>query len=83
MPYVRVHIDKEDILDDLTDDDLREELASRASSKVRGSGYAADYRIPAKAAQTTVDEAAQIFRKMGRNDLAFKLDEIKVDFLGH
>ncbi|OJW21218.1 MAG: hypothetical protein BGO49_24710 [Planctomycetales bacterium 71-10] len=81
MPYVTVHVDSADVLDDLADDELRKELQRRAAKKTGTSASAADYRIPAEVARSTLDEAANLLRKMERIDLAFKLDEINEDYI--
>lgn len=77
--YVRVRIDVDDVLDELSDDDLREELASRMGRK--GSGNMADYTIPIGVALDTMLAASDALRKAGRVDLAFKLDETRVDYI--
>jgi hypothetical protein len=83
MPYVRVHVDAEDILEDLSDQELRDELSRRQRKNGKGNYHSADFSIPQQVAKYTLDEASGILRKQGRVDLAFKLDEIKVDFVGH
>jgi hypothetical protein len=83
MPYVSVHVDAEDVLCDISTEDLRKELHSRSRKNGDYVGSSADYRIPLQVAKYTLDEAAAIFRKEGRTDLAFKLDEIKCDFVEH
>lgn len=83
MPYVNVYVEAEDILDDLSDRELEDELASRRQKAGKPRGHAADFSIPQKAARYTLEEAADIFRRMGRTDLAFKLEEIRTDFVGH
>lgn len=79
--YVRVHIDPEDVLDEFSDDDLREELASRVRRHGKTSGYAADHAIPAGVAHQALLDASDALRKAGRVDLAFKLDETRVDYI--
>ena len=83
MPYVSVHIDPSEVLDALSDRELEEELLRRRRKIGLPGSHPADYAIPQKAARSTLEEAADIFRKMGRNDLAFKLEEIRTDFVGH
>lgn len=78
MPYVRVHIDADDIMDELSDDELRSELNRRA--KKRGSP-AFEPSIPKPVAASALDDAAMVLRKCGRVDLAYKLDETRVDYL--
>ncbi len=82
MPYVSVHVDTRDVLDDLSDRELEEEFVRRNQAKGQLGAYSADYRIPQRAARYTLEEAADIFRRMGRTDLAFKLEEIRTDFVG-
>jgi hypothetical protein len=82
MPYISVHVDVEDVLDDLSDEDLRRELVRRAQRKGSQSNHSADYAIPNKVARYTLEEASDILRKQGRYDLAFKLEEIREDFVG-
>lgn len=76
--YVQVRIDEDDVIEELSDSALLAECKRR-----KLSGADPDYSIPATVAKYTLDEAAEIFRKTGRYDLAYKLDEIKVDFIGH
>ena len=83
MPYVNVHVDASEVLDDLSDRELEEELIRRRRKNGQPGNSSADYAIPQKAARYTLEEAADIFRRMGRNDLAFKLEEIRTDFVGH
>ena len=80
MPYVSVHIDTEDVIGDLTDEQLREELGRRARNK-GGSRHAADYAIPIGAARYALNEASDVLRKQGRNDLAYKLEEVREDYV--
>ena len=80
MPYVNVHVDADEVLEDLSDSELRSELARRAARSGK-SGCSADYRIPEGAARQALDDASQVLRKLGRVDLAFKLDEIREDYL--
>lgn len=84
MPYVEVWVDAVD-LSDFSDDDLRAELATRRDrNALRGrAGLSeADYSIPKIAARETLNEAADEFRKAGKVSLAFKLEEIREDFVG-
>jgi TorA maturation chaperone TorD len=83
MPYVSVYVDASDVIEDISTSDLEQELRSRRGNKGERSPHSADYAISQKAARYTLEEAADIFRKMGRNDLAFKLEEIRTDFVGH
>lgn len=83
MPYVSVHVDASDVLDELSDRELEEELLARRRKAGKIGRYSADFAIPQKAARYTLEEAADIFRQMGRTDLAFKLEEIRTDFVGH
>lgn len=83
MPYVNVHVDASEVLDDLGDEELEAELVRRRQRKGAKGNSPGDYAIPQKAARYTLEEAADIFRKMGRTDLAFKLEEIRTDFVGH
>lgn len=82
MPYVQVWVDAEDVVEELSESELRDELARRSGNRGERSGNSADYRIPDKVAEVTLDDASQVLRKLGRVDLAYKLDEIRVDFLG-
>ena len=82
MPYVSVHIDASEVLDDLSDEELRAELVRRAS-RTGSSGSYADYCIPKAAAKSALDDAAQFLRRLERVDLAYKLDEIRTDYLEH
>lgn len=75
MPYVSIHIDADKVLREIDDDDLRIELASR--SRKRGDET---QMISRNAAKATLDESAHRLRKIGRFDLAFRLDEIKTDY---
>lgn len=70
--YIQVDVDLDDVLDSIPDEALTKELKSR---------HGANRAIPLIVARQTLVEAADLFRKMGRLDLAFKLDEIKEDFL--
>lgn len=79
MPYVRVHIDADDVLEELSDAEMREELARRSSRK--GGGSLADFRIPAGVAKDAMEQAASLLRQIGRVDLAFKLDEARHDYV--
>lgn len=54
MPYVNVYVEAEDILDDLSDRELEEELASRRQKAGKPRGHAADFSIPQKAARYTL-----------------------------
>ncbi len=81
MPYVSVHVDAEDVLGDLTDEQLRDELNRRAARKQGGGGYSADYTIPRGAARHALNESSDMLRKQGRNDLAFKLEEVREDYV--
>jgi hypothetical protein len=80
MPYVNVHVDADEVLEDISESDLRAELARRALRK-GGSVNHADYQIPVPVARQALDDASQLLRKLGRVDLAFKLDEIREDYL--
>jgi len=82
MPYVSVHVDAEDVLEDLSEQDLRDELARRANKKGR-QYHSANFMIPQPVAIYTLNEAADILRKQGRNDLAFKLEEVREDYVAH
>lgn len=46
MPYVNVHVDASEVLDDLSDRELEEELLSRAQKSGQLGTHTADYRIP-------------------------------------
>jgi hypothetical protein len=80
MPFVEVWVDVPG-LDDFSDDELREELVAREKRKGQRSNYGPDFRIPKVVAKETLDQAAQVFRRDGRHDIAFKLDEIRADFI--
>lgn len=77
MPYVSVYVDASDVLDDLDIDEIRSYLTKNGGR----SGNGADYSIPQKSARYTLEQAADIFRAQGRMDLAFKLEEIRTDFV--
>lgn len=83
MPYVEVWVDPADTdLDNYTDAELREELDSRARKKSGKPALKADdWRIPREVAKIALDDSAIFLRKAGRVDLAFKLDETRVDYL--
>ena len=81
MPYVSVHVDVEDVLPDASEAELLTELVSRRKKKGDHGSHLADYRIPALTARQALDDASRVLRKQGRTDLAFKLDEIREDYL--
>jgi hypothetical protein len=84
MPHVSVYVDLEDVLDEVSDQDLRDELVRREKRKGKiGSPFSADHMIPQQVARCTLDEASDILRKQGRTDLAYKLDEVRVDYVEH
>ena len=78
MPYVRVHIDADEVLSDIDDDDLRQELQRR--SHKRGNSSVETDAITREQAKITLDESAHRLRQLERFDLAFKLDEIRFDY---
>lgn len=73
MPYVSVHVDVCDILDELSDEDLLKECESRKLS--------VGNCIPRREARQSCIDASDFLQKMGRIDLAHRLDEIKSDYL--
>lgn len=78
MPYLNVHVDESDMLDELSDDALIREVKHR---KLSGAGIGPNYTIPQKVARDAIIEAADTLRNMGKLSLAFKLDEMRVDFV--
>ena len=84
MPYVEVWVEPQDDLDNFSDEDLREELVARAKRKGGGSEsrFNADYMIPQPVARETLNSTV-MSRSQRRNDLAFKLEEIRVDYVEH
>ena len=78
MPYVRVHIDASEVLEDIDDDDLRRELQVRSSRRKVNVGETS--AITREQAKITLDESAHRLRQIERFDLAFKLDEIRSDY---
>lgn len=81
MPYIEVYVDTDDVLKDISDEDLKSEINSRQSKSDKGIGAGPNWSIPQRVAKYTLEEAADIFRKQGRYDLAFKLEEIRTDFV--
>jgi len=79
MPYVRVHIDADDILEELSDDELRNELARREKRK-GGYDNGMVQIIDKATASTALDDASTWLRNCGRIDLAYKLDETRFDY---
>lgn len=77
MPYINVHIDKGELLDSLSDEELVEELEDR-NAKHR---FGKDYSIPIGQAMDSLDRASEVLRKISRLDLAHRLDEIKIDYV--
>lgn len=81
MPYIEVWVDAADI-DDYTDEELRDELDKRKAKKAgQQVNFGPDHRIPEKEAKHTLEQASDIFRRDGRYDIAFRLEEIKHDFV--
>lgn len=68
MPHI--YVSKSDLLNELEDKDLKDELFNR------------DINIISREdAADTLLQSADILRSQGRNDLAFRLDEIKNELL--
>lgn len=78
MVYVRVHVDVDDVLEELSDDDLRSELSRR--TRRRGNHSDEVQVIDRATASTALDDASTVLRKCGRVDLAYKLDETRIDY---
>ncbi len=82
MAYIEVQVDLEDYLDEISTQALVNELNNRRrKSSGLSNATQADFCIPLESARTTLDDSSMIMRKMGRIDLAYKLDEIRVDFV--
>ncbi|MHC5536843.1 hypothetical protein ACYOEI_01055 [Singulisphaera rosea] len=81
MPYISVHVDASDVLDDLDEEEIKNYLRKRAKRSGKDCGFGPNYTIPQREARYTLEEAADIFRAQGRMDLAFKLEEIRTDFV--
>lgn len=81
MPYISVHVDTESVLGDLDEDDIKAYLIKKAKRNGKDYGVGPNYSIPQKEARYTLEEAADILRKQGRADLAFKLEEVRTDFV--
>jgi cob(I)alamin adenosyltransferase len=77
--YVRVHIDTGDVLEEVSTEDLQEEISRRRRNKT--GGHLADFIIPAGSAAEALEQAATELRRAGRHDLAFKLDEARCDYI--
>ena len=75
MPYISVHVDLSDIFEDVSDADLLKECTRR---KIGAYG---EMSIPAREARQSIIGSSDILRKMGRIDLAHRLDEIKTDYV--
>jgi hypothetical protein len=82
MPYVSVDVDIEDVIDHLSDEDLRKELAKRMARKADYRHSMGDYSIPIGEAKAALEEVSLYFRRIGKIDLAFKMDEISEDYVG-
>ena len=78
MPYLNVYVDAEDVLEDCSTEDLKAELLRR---RLRVDTNPAATCIPVPTAREALDNASRVLRKQGRTDLAFKLDEIREDYL--
>lgn len=72
MTYVRVRVCIDDVLDEVDDDDLLEELNRRR--RRRGA--------PWGEVMQALDDAATILRQQGRIDLAARLDDARVEYIG-
>lgn len=67
MVYVNV--------DSMSTQELEQEISKRRE------GDRDDYGIPLASARDTLIESSDYFRKIGRVDLAYKLDEVREDYL--
>lgn len=77
MPRFSVYIEADELFEDISDKELIAELDSRHVPYNRDVNHC----IPLEVAAETCEEAARILRKLGRVDLAFKLDETRNDYL--
>jgi len=75
-----VQIDIEDYLDEVSTRVLEAELKQR-QSRGEDVSLGPDFQIPRIAADDALDQAAMILRKIGRYDLGYKMDEIRVDYV--
>ncbi len=66
---------------DLSEEDLRKEL-DRRMRKANPGHSANNCRIPAGEARVALDDAAAFLRRLGKQALAFKMDEIAEDWVG-
>jgi hypothetical protein len=76
MPYV--YIDADEVMEDISDDELRAELTRRQVR--RGKPHEGGEIIPKTLARETLETAATLLRKQGRLDIAYKLDETRIDY---
>ena len=70
MPHI--YVSEKDLLDELSDHDLKTEMRNRDLGNCC---------ITVEEADDTLVQSADILRKQGRNDLAFKLDEMRAEFV--
>lgn len=70
--YLRLHVDKCEVLEELSDNDLRDELKNRNSSE--------PIEPDARECNQSLDDAAFALRKAGHINLAWRLDEIRNDY---
>ena len=75
MPYVSVHVDTCDVLDDLSDQELEAELIRRRQRHGAKSGSPGDYAIPQKAARYTLEEAAGVLHAARRPGVQARGDQ--------
>ena len=73
MTYINIDLD--DYLDEVSTKSLECELERRRKAPV------GNYYIPKAQAAYALDQAVKELRKIGRVDIAYKLDEIKVDYI--
>jgi hypothetical protein len=81
MPYVSVYIDADDALEDIYTADLKAEILRRMSKNKNARMNIGDYMIPPLEAHQALEDAASFARKNSRPDLAYKLDEVRHDFI--
>ena len=81
MPYLNAYVDAQEALSQCSVEELKAGLTRRSRKERLSTRDPADYRIPSSAAREALDDASRALRRQGRTDLAFKLDEIREDYL--